>query len=68
VSALQEHGLVDEYALFIHPSALGAGVPFFRERLGLRLLDVRRFEQGAQLRYSSLAVVGTQNSVNSYGD
>jgi dihydrofolate reductase len=66
VSALQEHGLVDEYALFIHPSALGAGVPFFRERLGLRLLDVRRFEQGAmQLRYSSLAVVGTQNSVNS---
>lgn len=59
VAALQERGLVDEYVLFMHPSALGAGVPFFRQRVGLRLLDVRRFEQGAlQLTYSSDAVVG----------
>jgi dihydrofolate reductase len=54
VSTLQERGLVDEYALFIHPSALGAGVPFFRGRVALELLDVRRFGQGALgLRYSS---------------
>ncbi len=56
VTALQEHNLVDEYALFIHPTALGAGVPFFRRALSLQLLDVRQFKQGSLgLRYSSLA-------------
>ena len=56
VTALQEHNLVDEYALFIHPAALGAGVPFFRRALSLQLRDVRRFDQGVlALRYSSLA-------------
>lgn len=54
VSALQERGLVDEYALFVHPSALGAGVPFFRQRLALDLLEVRRFKQGVLgMRYAS---------------
>jgi dihydrofolate reductase len=54
VSALQERGLVDEYALFVHPSALGAGVPFFRRRVELRLVDVRRFERGGLgLRYAN---------------
>lgn len=54
VSVLQERGLVDEYSLFIHPSALGAGVSFFRGRVALKLVDVRRFEQGAlALRYAS---------------
>ncbi|WP_420426820.1 dihydrofolate reductase family protein [Algiphilus sp.] len=53
VTALQEHGLVDEYALFMHPAALGAGVPFIRRTVCLKLLDVRRFELGALgLRYS----------------
>jgi dihydrofolate reductase len=47
VSALQQRGLVDEYVLFVHPCALGAGVPFFRERVDLTLLEVRRFENGA---------------------
>jgi dihydrofolate reductase len=56
VTALQESNLVDEYALFIHPTALGAGIPFFRRAISLQLLDVRRFEQGALgLRYSGLA-------------
>ncbi|HVG63953.1 MAG TPA: dihydrofolate reductase family protein [Hyalangium sp.] len=53
VSALQQRGLIDEYALFVHPCALGAGVPFFRGRVDLRLVDVRRFETGAlALRYA----------------
>jgi dihydrofolate reductase len=45
-STLQAGGLVDEYALFVHPTALGAGKPFFRERVPLRLLDQRRFKNG----------------------
>ncbi len=46
VAALQEHDLIDEYALFIHPAALGAGTPFFRQRLPLQLREVSRFAQG----------------------
>lgn len=60
VTALQEGNLVDEYALFMHPAVLGAGKPFFRRTLGLKLLDVRRFGQGVLgLRYSSLAASAT---------
>jgi dihydrofolate reductase len=57
-SVLHERRLVDEYALFIHPSTLGAGVPFFRQRADLSLLNIRRFTQGTlALRYSNPAVV-----------
>jgi dihydrofolate reductase len=60
VTALQERDLVDEYALFVHPAALGTGVPFFRRSAGLKLVDVRRFELGALgLRYRSLTDVET---------
>jgi dihydrofolate reductase len=56
VSALQKGGLIDEYTLFVHPSALGGGVPFFRGPLTLELIDVRRFAKGAlALRYVSTA-------------
>jgi dihydrofolate reductase len=56
VQALQQRGLVDEYALFVHPTALGAGVPFFRGRVDLNLSNIRRFEKGAlALRYAITA-------------
>jgi riboflavin biosynthesis pyrimidine reductase len=59
-TALQEHDLVDEYALFVHPAALGGGVPFFRRTVGLKLHDVRRFELGVLgLRYSSVSGAST---------
>ncbi|MBK8233704.1 MAG: dihydrofolate reductase family protein [Candidatus Eisenbacteria bacterium] len=55
VTALQEYNLVDEYALFIHPAALGAGVPFFRQAIRVRCLNIRQFRQGAiGLRYASI--------------
>jgi len=53
-SELQRRRLVDEYALYVHPAALGAGVPLFRERVTLTLADVRRFGTGVlALRYSA---------------
>jgi len=56
VLALQEHHLVDEYVLFVHPGALGAGIPFFRRRTDLKLLGIRHFEQGVlELRYASVS-------------
>jgi dihydrofolate reductase len=62
VSALQEHDLVDEYALFVHPTALGAGLPFFRRTISLQLLDVHRFSEGTlRLRYGSHAVSARTN-------
>lgn len=52
VSTLAASGLVDGYALFVHPTPLAAGVPFFRARTNLKLADVRRFQNGCLgLRY-----------------
>jgi dihydrofolate reductase len=48
-------GLVDEYQLFVVPIVLGAGTPFFPPldaRIGLRLIETRRFDsEVVYLRY-----------------
>jgi dihydrofolate reductase len=55
VAALEEHNLVDEYALFLHPAALGAGVPLFRRAVNFQLLESRQFSNGALgLRYANV--------------
>ncbi|MER5863111.1 dihydrofolate reductase family protein [Kitasatospora sp. NPDC002040] len=41
---LTEHGLIDEYRVFVHPVALGGGKPAFRpqqHRIGLELVESR---------------------------
>jgi dihydrofolate reductase len=53
-AAIQQQHLVDEYALYVHPCALGGGEPFFRGRVDLTLVDVRRFAAGVLLlRYAT---------------
>jgi dihydrofolate reductase len=47
--SLLRAGLVDEVRLFVYPIVLGAGTPFFpplEHRLGLELVDTRRFDSG----------------------
>ena len=48
-------GLVDEYHLFLHPVALGGGLPYLpplERRLDLELAEERRFDSGVTyLRY-----------------
>jgi|SRR6185503_15071356 len=47
--ALTRLGLVDEYWVLIHPVALGAGLPMFKELpkpLGLELISVKAFAGG----------------------
>ena len=49
-------GLVDEYHLFVNPVLVGDGTSYFPDdtRLGLELLDERRFSNGVVfLRYAS---------------
>lgn len=52
-----EHGLVDEYQLFVNPVVLGAGTPFFPalpNSINLRLIETKKFSSGVvYLRYKS---------------
>jgi dihydrofolate reductase len=41
-----KHGLLDEYWLTLHPVTLGKGLPLFKERVNLKLLDSRIFDSG----------------------
>ncbi|MGK5638345.1 dihydrofolate reductase family protein [Streptomyces sp. URMC 126] len=52
---LTEHGLIDEYQVFVHPVVLGGGKPVFaspRQRFDLTLAEARTFDsQVVLLRY-----------------
>ncbi|WP_067181896.1 dihydrofolate reductase family protein [Microtetraspora niveoalba] len=46
-SHLSEHGVIDEYQVFVHPVVLGGGRPVFKEgipRAGLELVESRVFD------------------------
>ncbi|MER5645061.1 dihydrofolate reductase family protein [Streptosporangium sp. NPDC002524] len=46
-SFLTEHGVIDEYRVFVHPVILGGGKPLIREqdhRVGLELVESRTFD------------------------
>jgi len=44
--ALAGLGLIDEYRLYVHPVALGDGLPLFGERVRLNLIESRTFATG----------------------
>ncbi|MGV9771022.1 dihydrofolate reductase family protein [Streptosporangium sp. NPDC003464] len=59
---LTEHGVIDEYRIFVHPVILGGGKPVFREqrhRVGLELVESRTFDsQVVLLRQQRAAAQG----------
>jgi dihydrofolate reductase len=58
-STLIEHGLVDDYRLFVSPVVLGGGTPYFppvEQRIGLELLETREFgSRVVYVRYGAAA-------------
>ena len=54
-SSLIEHGLIDDFRLFVSPVVLGGGTPYFPSsapRTNLRLVDTRTFaSRVVYLRY-----------------
>jgi dihydrofolate reductase len=53
-AALTRLGLIDEYELFVYPTVIGGGIPYFagEEPLDLELLETRTFgDRVAYLRY-----------------
>jgi dihydrofolate reductase len=59
---LTEHGVIDEYRIFVHPVILGGGKPVFQEqshRVGLELVESRMFDsQVVMLRHRRAAAQG----------
>jgi len=51
VAAFQQHGLVDEYWLYVHPVVIGEGRPLFPRgaHIDLQLLETRAFGNGVVL-------------------
>ncbi|MFO7447406.1 MAG: dihydrofolate reductase family protein [Ignavibacteriaceae bacterium] len=52
VSSLIKDGLIDEYNIFVNPSAIGKGLPIFHEagdKFELKLVDAKPFECGVTL-------------------
>ncbi|MGA0555379.1 dihydrofolate reductase family protein [Larkinella sp. VNQ87] len=46
VGSLIQHNLIDDYYLFVNPTAIGAGLPVFSQRTNLKLVDSKTFACG----------------------
>ncbi len=67
-SLLREH-LIDEVRLYVHPLALGRGIPLFAEPLALELTGTRRFSNGTLLNsYRDPLSAASQAGASSPGE
>jgi dihydrofolate reductase len=57
--ACQAHGLIDEYWLTIHPVTLGRGLPLFKERVNLKLLESKVYSSGQVFLHYATQSAGT---------
>ncbi len=65
VHALTQHGVIDEYRIYLNPIVLGGGIPLFKdvnEGIALELLEARPFRSGVVgLYYRRVSDGGTQS-------
>jgi len=56
VQSCTKAGLIDEYVLLVHPVFLGSGVPLFKQRVALQLVETKTFKNGVvKLTYHKIA-------------
>jgi dihydrofolate reductase len=49
-------GLIDEYVLLVHPVFVGSGVPLFKDRVNLNLVETKTFSNGVvRLTYQKVS-------------
>lgn len=75
VTLLSLRGLIDEYRIWVHPVAIGKGIPLLNQtchRIHLKLFNTRSFSTGVVLLYYMLdhqqsfrAMVGSDSKTNS---
>ena len=46
ITGLSTKNLIDDYYLFVNPTAIGKGLPVFREKINLKLIDATPYECG----------------------
>jgi len=46
VQHFAQAGLIDEYALYVHPLFVGSGTPLFKEKVNLKLRETKAFRNG----------------------
>ena len=51
-----EQGLIDHYRLFVHPVALGDGLPLFPNRTNVKLVSARTFDSAVVALHYERAV------------
>src|SRR4051812_6568335 len=46
VSSLMQLNLIDEYLLWVHPVILGKGKPLFKDKINMKLMNLKTFDSG----------------------
>jgi dihydrofolate reductase len=49
IHSFAEQGLIDEYRIRLHPVVLGGGIPLFKDKANLKLIEARPFHSGVVL-------------------
>jgi dihydrofolate reductase len=51
VNSLMQLNLIDEYLLWVHPVILGKGKPLFRDKINMKLMNLKTFDSGVVILY-----------------
>jgi dihydrofolate reductase len=56
IHSFEKVGFIDEYVLLIHPVFVGSGIPLFKQKANLKLLETKTFRNGVvRLTYQKVS-------------